>query len=73
MALHKGTPSGINKPGNKGTGTPSKFSNKNSQADKKLTKKYTSNDDRVAEGVRKQHPNRNVNKLHATNAGGYKN
>jgi hypothetical protein len=73
MAIHKGKPSGSTRQNNKGTGTPSNFSNKNAGGDKRLTKKYTKNDDKIAEGVKTQHPNRNVNKLHATNAGGYKN
>ena len=73
MALHKGKPSGINKPDNKSTGVPSDFKPGHLERDKKLSKKYTTGDEKIAEGVKTQHPNRNVNKPNATNAGGYKN
>jgi excinuclease UvrABC ATPase subunit len=72
MVTHKGKPSGSNKPGNKGTGIPSDFKPEKLKSDKKITGKYTKNEEKISEAVKARHPNRNVNKLHATNAGGYK-
>jgi hypothetical protein len=68
MSTHKGKPSGVNKPEN-GTGIPSD----NLKNNEELTGKYTENDEKISEQVRVKHPNRNVDKLHPTNAGGYKN
>jgi hypothetical protein len=73
MTLHKGKPSGINKPGNKATGVPSDFKPAHLKRDKKVRKKYITDEEKIAEGVKTKHPNRNVNKPNATNAGGYKN
>jgi hypothetical protein len=73
MALHKGKPSGIGKQDNKKTGVPSDFKARDLKRDKQLAKKYIKDDETLAEGVKTQHPNRNVNKTEATNAGGYRN
>ncbi len=40
--------------------------------DQEITKKYTDDDDQIAEHVHVRHPNRNVDKTDGTNAGGYK-
>lgn len=71
MSLHKGKPSGRTKP--EGTGTPSHVEGVKLKKDEKLTEKYTDDDKRMAASVKSKHPNRNVNKTDATNAGGYKN
>jgi hypothetical protein len=68
---NKGKPAGKAKPG--GTGVPSVVKAGSNQKDNRITKTYTDNDDKVASHVRTKHPNRNVNKPDATNAGGYKN
>ena len=73
MALHKGKPSGINKPGIKGTGVPSNYTPGNQKRNIHFTEKYTRDDEELADGLRLQHPNRNANKKNPTNAGGYKN
>jgi hypothetical protein len=72
MASHKGKSSGINKSA-PGTGTPSDFKASDVKKDKRLTKKYTKDDNEIADNVKLKHPNRNVDKEDATNAGGYKN
>lgn len=66
-----GKPSGVND--SEGTGTPSNMEDKDLQQDKQITDKYTDNDESLAEQVRTNNPNRNVEKTDATNAGGYKN
>lgn len=68
MSTHKGKPSGGNKP-ESGTGIPTDHL----KNDELLTGKYTNDDEKIAEQVRVKHPNRNVDKVHPTNAGGYKN
>ena len=73
MALHKGKPSGINKPDNRGTGMPSDFRPAALETDNKLAGKYIKDNEELAENVRTKHPNRNTNKKNPTNAGGYKN
>jgi len=40
--------------------------------DQEISDKYTDGDNGLAEGVRENNPNRNVDKEDATNAGGYK-
>jgi hypothetical protein len=72
MALHKGKPSGINKPMMNGTGVPSNFGPENEKRNAHFTRKYTREDEGLAEGVKLQHPNRNPNKKNPTNARGYK-
>ena len=73
MALHKGKPSGINKPEQRGTGIPSDFKPAHLERDEKLSGKYIRENDELGENVRIQHRNRNANKRNPTNAGGYKN
>lgn len=50
----------------------SERSEDNVSQDEKIRKKYTDDNDDLAEGVREMNPNRNVDKDDATNAGGYK-
>jgi hypothetical protein len=71
MTRSKGKPSGKGKV--EGTGIPSNIQPGNMGKDEELTREYTENDEQLAEKVRTKHPNRNVNKNEATNAGGYKN
>ncbi len=72
MARHKGRPSGNNKP-ESGTGVPSNLTPDRMKKDHQVTRRYTEHDERLAEHVRTRHPNRNVDKNEATNAGGYRN
>ena len=72
MALHKGKPSGINKPDIKGTGVSSNFTPENQERNSELTEKYTRDDEGLADGLKMQHPNRNPNKKNPTNAGRYR-
>lgn len=72
QADHNGQPSATNK--SEGTGMPSNFTDEKLQQDAELTEKYTNEaGDEIAEGVRTNNPNRNTDKVDATNAGGYKN
>jgi hypothetical protein len=71
MRIDKGKPSGPNR--SEGTGVPSKIKAGKLGEDEKITNKFTEEDKKIADHVRKGHPNRNTNKLHSTNAGGYKN
>lgn len=70
---HRGQPSGTNK-SEEETGIPAggKFVEE-SERDARLTEQFTNDDSNVADGVRQENPNRNVDKGDATNAGGYKN
>jgi hypothetical protein len=68
MARDTGKPSGINK--SEGIGTPSKAGNE--EQDRKISEKYTNDENELKESVRERHPNRNTDKDDATNAGGYK-
>ena len=70
MRVDKGKPSGANR--SEGTGVPSKVK-QNIKQDDQITEKYTEDDNKISSHVRSGHPNRNTNKLHPTNAGGYKN
>jgi hypothetical protein len=67
---HRGQPSGVNK--SEGTGIPAGKHTDDLKRDETLTNTYTDGDD-LAEGVRTNNPNRNVDKDDATTAGGYKN
>ena len=71
MSRNKGKPSGVNK--SEGTGTPLDFKPEDVNTDKEVTQKYTDEDKNRSNKVRLTHPNRNVDKGDATNAGGYKN
>lgn len=68
---HRGQPSGTNK--SEGTGVPAGKNIEDLKRDEELTNTYTDGGDGLAEGVRTNNPNRNVDKEDATNAGGYKN
>jgi hypothetical protein len=68
---NKGKPAGKTK--FEGTGTPSDFNPGDIKKDEKLTNEYTDDDKKTAGKVRSGHPNRNLHKKDATNAGGYKN
>ncbi len=72
MRLEKGSPAGGSN-SDKGTGVPMNDSGKNRERNDDLTEKYTDDDNQIAEGVRTNNPNRNVDKEDATNAGGYRN
>ena len=73
MKRNKGKPSGINKPDAKfTTGIPTDYSPANQRRDHQATRKYTSNDEKISDHIRPRHPNRNVDKTHPTNAGGYR-
>jgi hypothetical protein len=72
MQLDKGSPAGANK-SDKGTGVPADKFTEDLQRDQELTEKYTNDDQDVADHVRQNNPNRNVDKEDATNAGGYRN
>lgn len=72
MAEHKGQPSGTNK-SDMGTGVPQSDNFvENMKRDQELTDDYTNNNKEVADGIRSNNPNRNVDKTDATNEGGYK-
>jgi hypothetical protein len=70
MANNTGNPSGANK-GDEGTGIPNGKFVEDAQRDEELTRKYTDDDQQIADGIRQNHPNRNTHKDDATNAGGY--
>jgi hypothetical protein len=55
-----------------GTGVPTKVNDDNMANDQRLSEEYTRDEEGLTEGVREMHPNRNVDKGNATNAGGYK-
>jgi hypothetical protein len=72
MTTHKGKPSGFDKSeGKEGTGIPSKVKS-NVKRDKRLTKEYTDDDEKLADNVRTNNPNRNLDKDDATNIHGYR-
>ena len=71
MAREKGKPSG--KHNESATGIPSNIQPKKLEKDIHLTDEFTEDDAKIAGHVKTQHPNRNVDKKNATNAGGYKN
>jgi hypothetical protein len=68
MTTHKGKSSGTKR--SEGTGMPSKITSK--KRDERLTNEYTDEDEKVADSVRTNNPNRNVNKGDATNIHGYR-
>ncbi|WP_207493448.1 hypothetical protein [Aridibaculum aurantiacum] len=68
---HVGQPSGTNKSGEQSTGIPSDL--EKMEKDQELTDMYTKDDQDIADHIRTNNPNRNVDKEDATNAGGYKN
>jgi hypothetical protein len=70
MSTHKGKPSGINK--SEGTGTPSDFKPADLEKDEEIRDQHMNVDGNDNEDVKVKHPNRNVDKPDATNAGGYK-
>ena len=72
MAQDNGSPGGANK-NDQGTGIPADKYTEDMQRDQELSDKYTKDEDEVADQVRQNNPNRNVDKEDATNAGGYRN
>jgi hypothetical protein len=68
---HRGQPSGTNK--SEGTGLRPDMPPEKLKEDEKATEKYTKSEDKLADNLKVQHPNRNTDKGDATNAGGYKN
>lgn len=73
MALHKGKPSGVDKSKDESSGMLSDFRPSQEEKHEKTSGKYMEDDEKIAGNVRVKHPNRNVDKDDATNAGGYKN
>jgi hypothetical protein len=71
MAREKGKPSG--KHNESATGIPSNIQPNKQEEDNNLTDEFTQDDEKIADHVKTKHPNRNVDKNNATNAGGYKN
>jgi len=67
---HRGQPSGNNK--SEGWGLRPDMPEEKLEQDLEASDKYTKNDEEPAENIRVMHPNRNVDKNDATNAGGYK-
>lgn len=55
------------------TGIPNKLHPEDSARNEEMTEKYTDDDHNVADSVRINNPNRNVDKEDVTNAGGYRN
>ena len=72
MVQDNGSPAGANK-SDQGTGIPADKYNEDMQRDQELSDKYTKDEEEVADHVRQNNPNRNVDKEDATNAGGYRN
>jgi hypothetical protein len=66
----KRQPSGQNK--EEGLGIKPVMSSENLEGSDEMTKKYTKDEDELAENVKEGHPNRNTDKDDSTNAGGYK-
>ena len=69
---HVGTP-GDNSNEQHQTGIPSKMQPEDINRNEDLTENYTNDDQDIADHVRVNNPNRNVDKGDATNAGGYRN
>ncbi|HKB44581.1 MAG TPA: hypothetical protein VKC90_09325 [Chitinophagaceae bacterium] len=67
---HRGKPSGINK--QEGLGLRPDMPPEKINQDIKMTNKYTTGEDKLAENLKLRHHNRNTIKGKATNAGGYK-
>jgi len=68
---HRGQPSGTNK--SEDTGIPAGKFTEDEKRDQELTDKYTDSESAIAESVRQNNPNRNVDKDDATTGGGYRN
>lgn len=66
---NKGQPSGTNK--SEGTGLVPELKDQDLEKTRELTDKYIDHVDKLADNVRKEHPNRNTDKEDPTNAGGY--
>ena len=69
MSIHKGKPSGADKP--EGTGAPAKP--ETIRKEKNKTEPFTNKEGELSKKPPVQHPNRNTDKGDATNAGGYRN
>lgn len=66
---HKGQPSATNK--SEGTGLTADMKNVDLEKIKKITDEYMDGPDEIADNVKKEHPNRNVDKEDPTNGGSY--
>lgn len=69
---HRGQPSGINK-SNDDTGIPAGKFVEDEKYDQERTDNYTDSESAIAESVRQNNPNRNVDKDDATTAGSCQN
>jgi hypothetical protein len=67
---HRDRPSGSNK--SEGLGLKPVIPTENLQGSDEMEKKYTKDENELADNVKEKHPNRNRNKGDATNAGGYR-
>jgi hypothetical protein len=70
MARHKGRPSGTRNI--EGTGIPQKINLRDSERENGPDNEYLDSTKKLTGKIAPQHPNRNVNKGKATNAGGYR-
>jgi hypothetical protein len=70
MAKHKGRPSGTRR--SEGSGIPYKIDAKYPERADGPDEEYLDSNKKLTGKIAPQHPNRNVNKGKATNAGGYK-
>ena len=69
---HRSHPSGVNK-SDGGTGVPADKYADDLKRDEELTNKYTDDKNEISDSIHQNNPNRNTDKDHATNAGGYRN
>ena len=67
---HRGQPAGSNK--REDSGIKPVMSSENLEGSEKMRKKYTKDEDRLADNIKGKHPNRNRNKGNSTNIGGYR-
>lgn len=66
---NKGQPSASNK--SEGTGLSADMENQDLEENKEITEKYMDGEDELDDSVRKENPNRNVDKEDPTSGGGY--
>ncbi len=67
---HKGQPSGSNK--KESIGIKPVMPAENLERNEEIRKKYTKNEDKLAENVKQRQPNKDTNKEDSTNAGDYR-
>jgi hypothetical protein len=67
---HRGKPSGVDR--QEGLGLRPDMPPERVKQGNKMTDKYTSGEDKLADNVKSRHHNRNTNKQKSTRAGGYK-